>query len=143
MPGRKKGHAASVSWKTAISIAGSQDRLTEGVKYRTWKGWEETGKVPAYRVTPFLLARLEKGDLAPVPAELPQPLRNLLDLLHPDAAFEPLALLPKGYMDRYQERVREAEKHLEETARRLGRELIELRERLVLEHEAGKKGRRP
>jgi len=60
MTGRKGRHAAPVEWNRAISLAGSVVRLTDGIKEKTWKHWENTNEVPAYRVLPILIERVER-----------------------------------------------------------------------------------
>lgn len=48
-----------VEWNLAIQIAGSEGRLTYGVKEKTWKSWFNTKLVPADRILPFLMERLD------------------------------------------------------------------------------------
>jgi hypothetical protein len=42
-------------WKQAILLAGSESSLIAGVKDRTWKWWRSTDRVPADRLTQFVL----------------------------------------------------------------------------------------
>lgn len=138
-PGRKREHSAPVPWNLAIRIAGSRERLCAGIPKKTWQGWETAGEVPAYRVMPILLRRVETGDLPAPPLPGPESVTDLVELLHPDAAMEPLAGLPRGYMERYRERVKDVERRLGAYAKDLQRELMEFRALLLSEHR-GRRG---
>ena len=65
--------------------------------------------------------------------------RDLLDLLHPDAALEPLVNVPRGYMERYQAKVKDIERRLAETAKQLQQELADYRALLLAEHKASRR----
>lgn len=132
MPGRKSAHSAPVPLNVAIQIAGSAERLFEGVPAKTRAGIERRGVVPAFRVVPFLLENI--GAQTPRPAAsraLPRAVRDLLRALEPGMTFEPLAGLKPGALKAYEDRVTEIEGELQDFARKKLRELGELRDALM------------
>jgi len=133
MPGRKGSHATPVPWKRAVSLAGSVERLTAGVKKKTWLGWEASGFVPAYRMLPFVLRAIETqaGDREAVP--VPFEVEDLLAAAAPGMAIQ-ADDLPEHAIKAYRVRAKEIEDRLRQHARLLRRELQEFREKLITEH---------
>jgi hypothetical protein len=66
----------------------------------------------------------------------------MVTMLRPDARFDDLAQLDKGYRERYQERVKDVERRMNEYARQLQRELRKFRKLLFNEGRAWRRERR-
>ena len=76
--GRKSGHKAHLAWDKALALAGSEERLTRGVKKETWRHWKHTLKaVPAHVVVRLTQENLRLQEAAPNPSDPPALLEAL------------------------------------------------------------------
>jgi hypothetical protein len=128
--------------------AGGPARLAQrfNVSKQAVNDWGRRRPIPRH-LRPQLRAFVEGDDIvvaeprAPygTTQDVPPAVLQLVEILQPDAALEPLAGLPRGYMERYQARVRDVEQRLSSFAAQLQRELVEYRQLLIAESRQPKK----
>lgn len=76
--GKKSGHKTTIPWEEAIDIAGSEERLTRGVKVNTWKSWRNPAHgVPAHVALRLLMENIRHQKEANLLADDPQLLETI------------------------------------------------------------------